>query len=320
MNLLEEDLFLDTFLAPLAPYLSRSDVTDVWCNRPGELWVETLGAGIEHHSAPQLTRQVLTRLARQIAARSAQGVNRAAPLLAASLPDGSRVQVVLPPATRGEIALAIRRHVSAGLPLGDWKVLGTAQRAGAGHEALHEPDVADVHAYLRWAVLARRNILVCGGTSSGKTTLLNSLIAEIPERERLIFIEDTPELQFGHPNAVGMIAVRGAMGEATVTAEDLLIAALRMRPDRIILGEIRGAEAFTFLRAINTGHPGSLSTIHANSAELAIDQLVLLVMQAGSQLTAPQIEQYVRQTVDVVVEVGNVQGSRGIAGIAVRVP
>ena len=131
---------------------------------------------------------------------------------------------------------------------------------------------------------ARRNILVSGGTSTGKTTFLNSLLAEVPREELLILIEDTPELQLEHENAVGLIAARGELGEAHVSAEDLLIAALRMRPDRIILGELRGTEAFTFLRAVNTGHPGSMTTIHADTPQRAIEQLSPLVLQARSTL------------------------------------
>ena len=128
------------------------------------------------------------------------------------------------------------------------------------------------------AVRARKNIIVAGGTSSGKTTFLNALLAEIPREERLLTIEDTEELRIEHPNAVGLIAARGRLAEADVSAEDLLIAALRMRPDRIILGELRGAEAFTFLRAVNTGHPGSMTTIHADTPQRAIEQLALLVV------------------------------------------
>ena len=134
------------------------------------------------------------------------------------------------------------------------------------------------------AVRARKNIVVAGGTSTGKTTFLNALLREVPAEERLILIEDTPELFIRHANAVGLLAARGSLGEAQVNANDLLSASLRMRPDRIILGELRGEEAFAFLRAINTGHPGSMTTVHADSPERAIEQIVLLTLQAGTQL------------------------------------
>jgi type IV secretion system protein VirB11 len=160
----------------------------------------------------------------------------------------------------------------------------------------------DKAALLREAVRQRRNILVSGGTSSGKTTFLNVLLREIPQSERLILIEDAPELKLYNDNSVGLVAPRGMMGEAAITAEDLLIAALRMRPDRIILGEIRGAEASTFLRAINTGHPGSLSTVHADSPPRAIDQLALLVVQSGVRMNWDDVISYVRRSVDIVVQ------------------
>ncbi len=170
---------------------------------------------------------------------------------------------------------------------------------------------------LRFAVHDRRNVLVCGGTSSGKTTFLNALIAEIPAGERLILIEDTPELRVGQPNMVGLLAARGGLGEAQVSPEDLLIAALRMRPDRIILGEMRGSEALTFLRAVNTGHPGSLSTIHADSPERAIDQLALLVMQTGVRMGWEDVVRYVRRSLDLVVHLSRTGGVRRIERVMV---
>jgi type IV secretion system protein VirB11 len=315
---LAEDIYLDSYLAPLAPYLARADVTDIYINRPGELWIEALGGHIERLDVPSLTNAVLARLSRQIAASNAQGINREHPLLAASLPDGSRVQIALPPATRGEIAVAIRKHVSAGMSLEDYEEAGAF--AGAKLKAINaetkQPLPAkterDITAMLRSAVRQRKNILISGGTSTGKTTFLNALLREIPEQERLILIEDTPELQLTHANAVGLLAARGSLGEAEVTAEDLLIASLRMRPDRIILGEIRGKEAQTFLRAVNTGHPGSLTTIHADSPERAIDQLALLVLQTGTRMAWADIALYVKRSLDIIVQLGREDGRRRV--------
>ena len=316
--------YLDSFLAPLAPWLSRADVTDIWINRPGELWVEALGGGIERYEDATLTEDLLRRLARQLAAFGSQGISRSQPLLAASLPDGSRVQVVAPPATRGGHVIAIRRHVASDLSLGDWEdeeafadlqAGSTSLEAQPEWRALGEREAAG---HLREAVTARRNILVSGGTSTGKTTFLNALLAEIPARERLILIEDTEELRLKHPNAVGLIAARGSLSEAQVSAEDLLIAALRMRPDRIILGELRGHEAFTFLRAVNTGHPGSMTTIHADTPQRAIEQLALLVLQAGSRLGRDDVRDYVRQSIDVYVQLERREGRRLVSQVLVR--
>lgn len=315
--------YLDNFLAPLATWLARADVTDIYVNRPGEIWIESLGGGIEHHEDPALTEQLLARLARQIAAHGSQGISRAAPLLAASLPDGSRVQIVAPPATRGGHVLAIRRHVKAEFSLADWRDSGAFEGLAEGDTALdrerrwHTLGGKDAPAILAEAVRTRRNIIVSGGTSSGKTTFLNALLAEIPRDERLLTIEDTEELRIEHPNAVGLIAARGRLAEADVNAEDLLIAALRMRPDRIILGELRGSEAFTFLRAVNTGHPGSMTTIHADTPQRAIEQLALLVLQTGSRLSRDDVRHYVRESIDVFVQLERRDGQRLVSQVMV---
>ena len=321
---IDAQVYLRAYLAPLTGMLARPDVTDIYVNRPGEVWAETLGGAVERHEAPWLDVPTLDRLARQIAALSHQGISREHPLLSASLPDGSRVQIAAPPATRGPMAIAIRKHISSDLGLDDYvsagafsgTVRGTAPGKSDTDLRLAELLAAgDVAGMLAAAVKARKNILVSGGTSTGKTTFLNALIREIPAGERLILIEDTPELHQHHDNLVGLLAVRGSQGEARVTATDLLAASLRMRPDRIILGELRGEEAYTFLRAINTGHPGSMTSVHADSAERAIEQIVLLVLQAGTQLSRDDVRHYVRSTVDVYVQLQRVGGKRSVAQV-----
>jgi type IV secretion system protein VirB11 len=165
------------------------------------------------------------------------------------------------------------------------------------------------------AVRVRKNILVSGGTSSGKTTFLNALIREIPAEERLIFIEDTPELKLSHANAIGLIASRSRLGESEVDTNDLVTASLRMRPDRIILGELRGQEAYAFLRAVNTGHPGSMTTVHADSAERAVEQITLLVLQGGTRLSREDVLFYVRRTIDVFVHLSRSGGRRRLTQV-----
>jgi type IV secretion system protein VirB11 len=320
MNAPVANIYLKSFLAPLVPHLARRDVTDLYINRPGEIWLETLGGSIERLEIGELTHNLLERFARQIASVTAQAVNRENPLLAASLPTGERIQVVLPPATRRDIAIAIRKHVVSTLSLEDYEG-GDDHRSElifgspAASTAECERSICGIATMLREAVHQRRNILVSGGTSTGKTTLLNVLLSEIPAEERLILIEDTPELQLRHENAVGLIAARGAMGAAEVDAADLLIAALRMRPDRIILGEIRGSEATTYLRAINTGHPGSLCTVHADSPARAIDQLALLVLQTGIRMSWEDVTTYVRRSLDIIVQVKRDRGGRRIDSV-----
>ena len=317
-------IYLHRYLAPLAEMLARPDVTDIYVNRPGEVWIETLSGTIEHHDAPALDTATLDRLARQIAAQSHQGISREHPLLSATLPDGARVQIVAPPATRGPLALAIRKHIASDLTLDDYVASGAFEAVARGDAS--EPskldqalcmmlDAGDIAGLLAAAVKGRKNILVSGGTSTGKTTFLNALIREIPKEERLILIEDTAELRLNHPNAIGLLATRGALGEARVSADDLLGASLRMRPDRIIVGELRGEEASTFLRAVNTGHPGSMTTVHADSAERAVEQIALLVLQTGTRLGRADVQHYVRSTVDVFVQLARIGGRRQVSEV-----
>jgi len=320
----ETQVYLRAYLAPLAGILERPDITDIYVNRPGEIWGETLGGRVERHDAPGLDASTLDRLARQIAALSHQGISREHPLLSASLPDGSRVQIAAPPATRGPMAIAIRKHIASDLALDDYVASGafaeTRRGAAQGkaeidHRLAALLEAGNIAGMLAAAVKGRKNILVSGGTSTGKTTFLNALIREIPAEERLILIEDTPELHQHHDNLVGLLAVRGSLGEARISATELLAASLRMRPDRIILGELRGEEAYTFLRAINTGHPGSMTSVHADSAERAIEQIVLLVLQAGTQLSRDDVRHYVRSTVDVYVQLTRTGGQRRVAEV-----
>jgi type IV secretion system protein VirB11 len=322
---MEAAAYLDVYLAPFIEHLERPDVTDLYVNRAGEIWVETLQGTIERHDAPQITEEQLWRLARQVASLTHQGISREHPLLAARLPDGARIQIVAPPATRTGMALAIRKHVSSDLSLSDYESDGAfADTHGNDATNPFEDDLDRLYQARNWgpflqtAVRARKTIMVSGGTSTGKTTFLNALLREIEPSERLLFIEDTPELVLRHENALGLVAARGSLGEASVTTEDLLIASLRLRPDRIVLGELRGAEAFTFLRAINTGHPGSLTTIHADTPRGAIEQLVLLVLQSGARLNREDIIAYVERVVDVIVQLERRNGRRRIGQIQWR--
>lgn len=311
-------LYLGAFLAPLEDALQRGDVTDIYINQPGEMWLETNVGGLERHDRPELDDASLWRLARQIAASSDQGISREHPLLAATLHDGARVQICAPPATRGHVVVAIRKHVVPDLTLGDYVKNGTFAKLGEAALAQLQIDLeladmlagGDVAGFLASAVRTRKSILISGGTATGKTTLLNAMLKEAPLNERLILIEDTPEIQLIHPHAVGLVAVRGRLGEAAVSSADLIEAALRMRPDRIIMGEIRGAEALSYLRAVNTGHPGSISTVHASSPSGAIEQLALIAAQSGSDLRRAEVIAYVRATVDVIVQLGRIDGQR----------
>lgn len=322
----EQGAYLRTFLEPLATWLEDKSVTDILINRPGEVWLETVGSGLRVTEAPQLTAVALQRLALQVAATSSQGLNREHPLLSAALPNGERVQVVLPPASREHIAIAIRKHVVEDLRLEQYHANGAfanvrcnGQDARSERRALLRQfmDARDFVQLLRSAVRMRANIVISGGTASGKTTLLNSLLKEIPSHERLIVIEDTPEVQIDRANSLGLVAVKGELRQSRVKIDDLLEAALRMRPDRLFVGEIRGAEAFSFLRAINTGHPGSITTVHADSAQGALDQISLMTLQAGLALSRTEVVHYARTVIDLIVQVARENGKRLIAEIAI---
>lgn len=309
--LVSNEVYLVAYLAPFRLWLDAPDITEILVNQPGKVWIERNGAEMQQVTAPEIDERLLRRLAEQVARVSHQGINRERPLLAAMLPGGARVQFVGPSATRNHWALAIRRHRLIDLPLDDYD-RGPIPPPPA--PVAIDPIVQPV-AFLRAAVRARKTILVSGGTSTGKTTFLNALLREVPAAERVILVEDTPEIHLHGDNSLGLVAVKGDLGEARVTTDDLLQAALRLRPDRIVLGELRGQEAITFLRAINTGHPGSFSTIHANSPAGALDQLALMVMQAGLGLSRRETIVYARSVIDVVVQLDRQGGRRGIAGI-----
>ena len=306
-------VYLDAYLAPLRPWLERESVTEILVNRPGELWVEdATHPGMQRIALPAVDDELLKRLAEQVARISHQGINREHPLLAATLPDGARIQLVGPPATRLHWALAIRRHRLLELPLDAYDRGPIAAPAEA---PMPDPQDSPI-AYLREAIRRRRTILISGGTSTGKTTFLNAMLTEIPAEERVVLVEDTAELKLPGANGVGLIAVKGELGEAKVSANDLLQAALRLRPDRIVLGELRGTETVSFLRAINTGHPGSFSTVHANTPRGALEQLALMAMQTGIGLTRAETLEYAASVIDVVVQLDRIEGKRGIAAIA----
>ena len=313
---LTSGVYLSAHLAPFAQWLARDEITEILVNRPGEVWIEAAGTpAMTRVDAPAIDDRLLERLAQQIARETHQGINRERPVLAATLPDGARVQIIAPPATRKHWALAIRRHRLIDLPLSAYD--HGAIKPAATDDWRTGDWRAEPIAFLKRAVAARATLLISGGTSSGKTTFLNALLREVPAAERVILVEDTPEIRLTHANALGLVAVKGEMGEARLSTNDLLQASLRMRPDRIVLGELRGSEAVSFLRAINTGHPGSVSTIHANSPPGALEQLALMVMQTGLGLSREETIAYARGVIDVIVQLGRVGSERQIVDILV---
>jgi pilus assembly protein CpaF len=238
---------------------------------------------------------------RNIARALGDEINEEKPLLDARLPDGSRVAAVFPPCAVGGTVLAIRKFNSQ---------LYTAEelvRIGSlAPEAL---------AALQAAVEGRKNILISGGTGTGKTTLLNALAAFIADSERLIIIEDTSEIQISKPNLVRLEARREQSGLPAVTIRDLLRTTLRLRPDRILLGEVRGGEAFDLLQALNTGHAGTLATLHANSAGQALARFTTCVLQSGVELPYRAIRSNIAEALDVLVHIERRPGQRFVRQI-----
>ncbi len=301
---------LETYLSPLKHILDREGVSELSINRPGELWMEIRG-DMTREEAPNLTFDHLKSLARLIAQSTSQMVSEEKPLLSATLPGGYRVQVVFPPACEtGTVAFSIRKQTIMNLDLDAYEKLGAFDNTAVReienkHDAeLHRLlDAKKIKEFLIAAIKVKKNIIISGGTSTGKTTFANAALKALPHEERIITVEDAREIQLEHhPNRVHLLVSKGGQGRADVTTQDQIEACLRLRPDRIIVGELRGKEAFSFLRAINTGHPGSIATLHADTPELAFEQLILMVMQAGLGMDRQQISEYIRNVVEIVVQ------------------
>ena len=314
---------LSHYLAPLQRCLEPDDVTELVVNRPGEIALERTG-GWEWREAPELTESWLTILSRAAAAHTAQDVTDESPICSTVLPNGERCQIVLPPAAE-RLSLTLRKPSAATLDLDAFDRTGLFDDVAVAGPDLSEPEAAlvrlrdagDWPSFFRLAVGSRRNILISGATGSGKTTFAKGLVQLIPAEERLVTIEDARELTAPHRNAVHLLYAKDGQGLAKVGAKQLLESALRMRPDRILLQELRDGTAFFYLRTVNTGHPGSITTIHADSAVLAFEQLTLLVKESegGRDLPRAEIRALLHILVDVVVQMRRVDGRFRIAEV-----
>ncbi|WP_416067669.1 P-type DNA transfer ATPase VirB11 [Rhizobium sp. ZK1] len=315
-------------LLPLSRFLRNETLYEVIVNRPGK--VVTEGAdGWQTHDMPDLSYDRLMRLARAVASFSNQSIDETHPILSATLPDDERIQIVIPPATAtGTVSVTIRKPSTVLLSLDDLDFGGLFAKVS---RAISEDDEADqkllefyrIGAYkqfLREAVLARKNIIISGATGSGKTTLSKALIRYIPDTERVISIEDTPELVIPQPNHVRLFYSKGGQGTAKIGAKDLLESCLRMRPDRILLQELRDGTAFYYIRNVNSGHPGSITTVHADSARLAFEQLTLLVKESdgGGDLERHDIREMLTIAIDVIVQCKRIDGRFRVTEIYYR--
>lgn len=308
---------LETYLIPLNAIFAEEGVAEVSINRPGEVWIEKRG-DMRTEQRPELDLEHLKALGRLVAQSTEQMISEEKPLLSATLPNGYRIQVIFPPAAEpNTVAISIRKGSTFSWGLDDYEKMGAFDNTAVEEvedkttkELYDLLSANNIKMFLQRAVETKKNIIISGGTSTGKTTFTNAVLRAIPPEERLITVEDAREVILDkHPNRLHLIASKGGQGRAKVTTQDLIEACLRLRPDRIIVGELRGAEAFSFLRAINTGHPGSIATLHADTPLMALEQLKLMVMQAGLGMPPSEIKEYVRNVVDVVVQLK--RGAKG---------
>jgi type IV secretion system protein VirB11 len=308
---------LETFLLPFKELFAEDGVNEIMMNKPGEVWIEKKGDQF-CKLIPELDFEHLISLGRLVAQSTEQTISEEKPLLSASLPNGYRIQVVFPPACEtGCVGYSIRKGSTMNLTLDEYAKLGAFDSTATGAVIDKNEEILNnylkenqIKEFIRHAVLCKKNIIISGGTSTGKTTFTNAALGEIPSTERLITVEDAREIVISHPNKLHLLASKGGQGRAKVTTQDLIEACLRLRPDRIIVGELRGTEAFSFLRAINTGHPGSISTLHADAPAMAIEQLKLMVMQAGLGMPPDEVKKYILAVVDIVIQLKRGTGGK----------
>jgi len=286
------------FLRPIEHLIRDGEISEIMVNGSGRIFIERHGEllAIPDAAIPEKSLQVAVR---NIARTLGDEVNDDMPLLDARLPDGSRVAAAIPPCSRRGTTLTIRKFQSRRFTPEELVRIGTVPQPVMDH--------------LREAVGQRQNLLISGGTGSGKTTMLNALASFIDPEERVVLIEDTSEIQISLENLVEFEARRERPDQRAVTIRDLLRATLRHRPDRIILGEVRGGEAFDFLQALNTGHSGTLSTIHANSAEQAVTRLISCVLQSGIELPYRAIRSNIGDAVQLLLHIERRSGRRYVA-------
>lgn len=288
---------------PIEPLLKDETITDIYVNGPDSIYAERRGK-IEKISVSFIDHQHILKLVHRIASKAGRHLDLSTPYFDAQLQDGSRIHAIIPPLAIDGIKISIRKYQFQKLQI---------QRLVEGGSL--DDSMA---AFLQIAVQARLNIAICGGTGSGKTTLLNSLLTAILPGERVITIEDTPELEPCHHHAVRLLTrLPNPEGKGGVTQADLMINALRMRPDRVILGELRGSEAFNLLHAMNTGQDGTMATLHASGSEEVVSRLLNMILMARYMLSAESVKQQIASALDLIIYVTRlVDGSRRVMTIS----
>lgn len=286
------------FLRPIEHLIRDDSISEIMVNGPDRIFIEREGV-LERVADLALSEKSLMVAIKNIARRLGDDISEAKPILDSRLPDGSRVAAVIPPCSIHGVTLTIRKFNSRHFTVEDLVRIGT----------LNSELAARVQSYVH----DRKNILISGGTGTGKTTLLNALCRFIPDGERILLIEDTSEIQLETPNLVRFEARQAQSDLPAITIRDLLKASLRHRPDRIILGEIRGSEAFDLLQLLNTGHSGTLSTVHASSAAQALSRFTSCVLQSGVELPYRAIKSNIADSLNVLIQLERRPGKRFIS-------
>jgi pilus assembly protein CpaF len=287
------------YLRPLTAYVNDVEVSEIAVNAGGSVWVERFGQ-LERAHGITISESHLQAAVRNIARLLGDDISQEMPLLDARLKDGSRVAAAMPPASVGGTVLNIRKFRQGLTP-------GELVRRGMLTQGQHD--------LLERSVKDKRTILISGATGTGKTTLLNALASFLPPNERVILIEDTSEIDIAVDNLVRFEARRAQENKPAVTVRSLLQHSLRHRPDRLVLGEVRGAEAFDLLTLMNTGHEGTLSTIHANSAYMSIERMRTCVAMAGQSLPDQVIAKMISESIDLLVHIVRVNGHRIVRSV-----
>src|SRR5260370_17091834 len=286
------------FLRPIEHLILDPNISEIMVNGPERVFIEKAGY-LQAVPGVKLAPQSLIVAVKNIARRLGDDISDAKPILDSRLPDGSRVAAVLPPCSIQGVALTIRKFNSHKFKMNDLIERGTV--------------TAELARQFEQFVVQRKNVLICGGTASGKTTLANILMESIPEHERIVLIEDTAEIQIQKENVLRFEARREYNGLPAVTIRDLLKATLRHRPDRIIVGEIRGGEAFHLLQLLNTAHTATISTVHAHSASEGISRFTTCILQSGVEIPYRAIRANIAESLNVVVQMDRRPGLRFVS-------
>ena len=316
----ERDASVKYLFQPISQWLDDQDITEIAINRPHEIWIEK-HSHWQCFDVPDLSYDRLMSMATSVAAFTNNNISITTPVLSAVLPKGERIQFVIPPACEdGTISLTIRKPSFASRSLSDYAKDGFFDFVAPMPEGLMQEGLSpidkhllelwgtDIQAFLELAVTSEKNIVIAGGTGSGKTTFMKALMEVIPRDQRIITIEDVPELFLpNHLNSVHLFYPSEALPDDPVTSAKLLKSCLRMKPDRIMLAELRGGETFDFINVNASGHGGSITSCHANSPVLAFERLAMMTMQnpQGRALPYEVIKRLLYQVIDIVIHVTN---------------